>query len=219
MTRPTIERTQVRPDAAGRPTAVSSQCQATSTSSTTHLSGQRMVPIRSKPPEAGAGDGCGAGEQKVKTHRSVLSGRDDETVSGQVVTEVFVRTDVIDAAVTPGIATEDAPRREQRSPHGAVLLHRTYSVSRTGGVVGTDISVHRGDHLAVPGEESEHQIPGHQAGCCAAGHRRASVPCRSRTRAGQSCSTPRTSSSIRGSGSHRRSARRSSRSRMQEGHG
>ena len=42
-------------------------------------------------------------------------------MSGQVIAEVFVRTDVIDAAVAPGIATKDAPCREQGSPHGTVL--------------------------------------------------------------------------------------------------
>ena len=35
------------PAAAGKPIAVKSQCHDTSTSSTTHLSGQRMIPIRS----------------------------------------------------------------------------------------------------------------------------------------------------------------------------
>jgi hypothetical protein len=46
-TNPTIASTQVMPAAAGKPIAVNSQCQDTSTSSTSHLSGQRMIPIRS----------------------------------------------------------------------------------------------------------------------------------------------------------------------------
>src|SRR5690606_31386971 len=91
---------------------------------------------------------------------SVLSSGYDETSGGQVVAEMFVRTDVVDAALRPGIAAQDAPCREHRSLHRAVLLHRTYSVGGTRRVVGADVSIQRRDHRAVRRQEPQHEIAG-----------------------------------------------------------
>lgn len=73
-----------------------------------------------------------------------------------------MRPNVVDATASPRIAAENAPRREHRSLCRTVLLHRTYSVSGTAGVIGTDISIHRRDHLAVPSEKPQDEVARYQ---------------------------------------------------------
>src|SRR5690606_31880404 len=96
--------------------------------------------IESTATGVGAGRVC---EQKVKTHCSVLSSGYDESVRSQVVSEVSVRADVVDAAFAPRVAAQDAPRGENRSPQGTVLLNRPYSVCGTRGVIPAYIPIER----------------------------------------------------------------------------
>src|SRR3546814_11177811 len=97
-----IESTHVMPSAAGSPMNVNSACHATRTSSTSHFSGQRMVPIRSNPTD------------------SVLSRGHDETVRGELITEGAVRLHVVDAALSPGMASPDPGRPESADRQRAV---------------------------------------------------------------------------------------------------
>jgi hypothetical protein len=76
--------------------------------------------------------------------------------------EMLVRTDVVDAARSPGVAAQDPPCREHCSLHRAMLLQRTYSVSGARWVIGAHVAVQRRDHLAIRRHESQGQIAWNQ---------------------------------------------------------
>src|SRR5690606_23675856 len=97
----------------------------------------------------------GVREQKVKTHCSVLSSWYDESVRSQVVSEMSMRPDVVDAASAPRVAAQDPPGGQHSPPDRAMLLDRTYSVCGTRWVIPAHIAVERGDDGPIDRQECQ----------------------------------------------------------------
>ncbi|SJN46876.1 hypothetical protein FM104_15425 [Microbacterium esteraromaticum] len=71
-----------------------------------------------------------------------------------------MRANVVDATLAPRVAPQNAPCREDCSPHGAVLLHRTYSVRGTRWVIPAHFAVQRRDDRPIDGQKADNEISG-----------------------------------------------------------
>ena len=85
-----------------------------------------MMPKKSGSPGAGVEGfgttGVGVAEMRRSNTGSVLSAWHDETVPSQVMTEVRVGGDVVDTALSPGVAAQESASGEEGALEDAVLL-------------------------------------------------------------------------------------------------
>src|SRR5690606_33283649 len=136
-TRPTIDSTQVYPDASSRPMLVSAQWKATRMSSMTHLMGHKRSGM--------------SGLRLSFVERHEAEARDP-------VGRGACRGRVVDPTGGPRVAAGDPPRAQCDALDHAVTLNRLQCGVRARRVVAADIAVERRDHCSIRAQNEHTDI-------------------------------------------------------------
>jgi len=82
------------------------------------------------------------------------------------MTEGVMRTDIVDASLSPGMTAGEAGRGQRDTFDESVLLHGAYRIGRTGGVVLADVAIDVRDRRAIRVQQDQSGIAGQKRDGC-----------------------------------------------------